>query len=71
MKTAGYLLIILGLVLTAITIVTLFTGERIMDVGNIEISINKPHYFQWSPLVGVGIILCGGAVILLSPGKSK
>jgi Na+-transporting NADH:ubiquinone oxidoreductase subunit NqrF len=69
MKKAGITLMILGLILTIFTAVTVFTRERIVDMGDLKISVNKPHHLKWSPLIGVGIIICGGIVFFLTPAR--
>jgi hypothetical protein len=57
------------LVLTIFTAITIFTRERIVDMGDLKISVNKPHRLKWSPLIGVGIIICGGIVFFLTPAR--
>lgn len=64
MKKVGIILMIVGLALTIFTAVTYFTRERVVDIGGLKISANVPHHLNWSPLVGIGVIV-GGAVILL------
>jgi Na+-transporting NADH:ubiquinone oxidoreductase subunit NqrF len=71
MKKAGITLMILGLVLTVFTAVTIFTRERIVDMGDLKISVNKPHHLNWSPMIGVGFIICGGIVFFLTPSKQR
>lgn len=66
MKKAGFLIVILGILLTIFTTVTLFTREKVAKIGDVKIMVNKPHRLNWSPLVGVGVIICGGALFLLS-----
>jgi uncharacterized membrane protein YidH (DUF202 family) len=70
MKRVGLYMIILGILLTVFTAVTYFTRKKVVDVGDLKISVNKPHHLNWSPFVGVGIIICGGLVYLLVPGKA-
>jgi len=69
MKRAGVYLMILGLVLTVFTAVTLFTRERAVNFGDVKISVNRPHRLNWSPMIGIGIIICGASVFLLTPRK--
>jgi hypothetical protein len=69
MKKAGLYLMILGLVLTIFTAVTLFTREKVVSFGDVKIMVNKPHRLNWSPVIGIGIIVCGAAVFLLTPRK--
>lgn len=69
MKKVGIFIIILGLVLTCFTAFTLFTKEKVVDLGVIEITKNKPHHLNWSPLIGVGLMAVGGIVVWQSPKK--
>lgn len=69
MKKAGILIIIVGLALTIFTSFTLFTKEKIVDVGTVSITRNKPHHLNWSPLIGIGVMGIGGIVVLMSSYK--
>ncbi|MFH1319634.1 MAG: hypothetical protein ABII90_03150 [Bacteroidota bacterium] len=69
MKKAGIVIIIIGLVLTIITAFTFFTREKIVDIGNVEITANKRYHLKWSPLVGIAVMGVGGVVLLLSSKK--
>lgn len=69
MKTIGIALIVIGLILTIVTGFKFFTKEEIVDVGPLEISASKPHSVDWSPALGVGIIVVGG--ILVIAGKRR
>ena len=69
MKKAGIVIIIIGLLLTIITAFTFFTREKIVDIGNVEITANKRHHLKWSPLVGIAVMGVGGVVLLLSSKK--
>lgn len=68
MKKAGIIIILVGLGLTIFTAFTFFTRERVAKIGDVQIIRNKPHYLQWSPLIGVAVMGLGG-VILLLPSK--
>ena len=70
MKLAGIIIIILGLALTIFTAVTYFTKEKVVDIGKLEISREKPHYLNWSPLIGIVIIGVGGVVLWQSSKNS-
>jgi divalent metal cation (Fe/Co/Zn/Cd) transporter len=69
MKKAGILILILGLVLTIFTAITFFTREKVVDIGSLKITANKPHHLSWSPLIGVAVMGVGGVVIILSGRK--
>jgi Na+-transporting NADH:ubiquinone oxidoreductase subunit NqrF len=68
MKKAGIVILIIGLVLTIFTTVTFFTREKIVDMGEIQISANKRHNLNWSPFIGLAVMAVGG-VLLLVPKK--
>ena len=69
MRKAGFFILIIGLVLTIFTAVTFFTKEKVVDIGNIKITANKPHHLSWSPILGIAVMAAGGIVILVSPKK--
>jgi len=69
MKTAGIVIIIIGLLLTIVTAFTFFTREKVVDIGKIEITANKRHHLKWSPLVGIAVMGVGGVMLLVSSKK--
>ncbi|MDD2281176.1 MAG: hypothetical protein PHV09_08230 [Bacteroidales bacterium] len=70
MKTTGIAIIIIGIILTIFTAFTYFTKEKIVDIGKVEITRNKPHNLNWSPLIGVAVIGIGGVILWRSGKKS-
>jgi hypothetical protein len=69
MKKAAIVIIILGLGLTIFTAFTFFTREKVVDLGAVEITRNKPHSLKWSPLIGIAVMGVGG--IMLWQGSKK
>ena len=69
MRKLGIVILILGAALTIFTAVTFFTREKVVEVGSLAITADKPHHLNWSPLIGVAVMVVGVAVILLSPKK--
>jgi hypothetical protein len=63
MKKLGFIIVIIGLVLTIFTAITYFTKEKIVDIGPVEITANKPHKVNWSPLLGIAVMGVGGLMI--------
>jgi len=63
MKKLAIILIIIGLGMTIYTTLTIFTKEKVVDVGKLEITRNKPHRLKWSPLIGIAIMGIGGVVL--------
>jgi hypothetical protein len=64
MKKAGIVIIIVGLLFTIVTGFKYFTREKVLDIGSLKITASEPHRVNWSPALGVGIMLVGGAVLL-------
>jgi hypothetical protein len=64
MKKAGIAIIIIGLLFTIITGFKYFTREKVLAIGSLKITASEPHRVNWSPALGVGIMLVGGAVLL-------
>jgi hypothetical protein len=66
MKKAGIAIMIVGVILTLFTAVTFFTKKKVVDIGSLEITADKPHRVRWSPLIGIAIIGVGGVITLVS-----
>jgi hypothetical protein len=69
MRKAGIFILVLGLLLTIFTAITFFTREKVVDIGSLKITANKPHHLSWSPLIGIAVMVAGGVVIFMSPKK--
>ena len=63
MKRTGFIIIFIGLFFTAFSAFKFFTKEKVVDLGSIEISRDKPHYLSWSPMIGLVLIGIGGVVL--------
>ena len=62
MKKIGIVIFLLGLVLTVFTTITFFTKEKVVNLGNVEITRNKEHHLRISPAIGIAIMGIGGIV---------
>ena len=69
MKTTGIALLIIGLGLTLFTAVSFFTKEKIVDIGSVEITKDKPNYLSWSPAVGLVVMGLGGIILWKATSK--
>ena len=70
MKTVGIIILIVGLVMTLYTGFTYVTKEKVVDLGNLEITTDNQHSVQWQPYVGIAAMVIGGALLLLGRKKS-
>jgi len=69
MKKLGIIIILIGLGLTIFTAFTVFTKEKVVDIGSVEITKDKPHHLNWSPFIGIAVMVIGGVVLWQSPKK--
>jgi hypothetical protein len=69
MKKLGIIMILIGLGLTIFTAFTVFTKEKVVDIGAVEITRDKPHHLNWSPLIGIAVMVIGGVVLWQAPKK--
>ena len=63
MKQTGIIVLVVGIALTIFTTFTFFTREEIVNVGPIHVAKDEPHTSNWSPLLGVGVMLIGGVLL--------
>ncbi len=70
MKNIGFVLIVIGIIMTVVTGFNYVTRERVVDVGPVHISANKDNPIEWSPILG-GVILVAGIVVVLTKRNEK
>jgi uncharacterized membrane protein YidH (DUF202 family) len=70
MKTAGIIILIVGLLMTLYTGFTYVTKEKVVDLGELEITKDNEHNVHWQPYVGIGMMVIGGVVLILGRKKS-
>jgi len=68
-KTIGIVIMVIGLVMTLYTGFNYVTREKVVDIGDIEITADKEKTVDWGPYVGIGVIVIGGVVFLA--GRKK
>ena len=67
-KTIAIVLIAIGIIMIAYTGFNFVTSETIVDIGPLEINKDKNHFVQWSPVIGV-LLLVGGVVVFALNNK--
>lgn len=70
LRPLGIVLSIIGIVMIIYTGFNFVTTEKVVDLGPIEINAEKNHPVQWSPIVGIALLV-GGIVIVLIDKKAK
>jgi len=68
-KTIGIIIMVIGLVMALYTGFNYVTREKVVDIGNIEITADKDKTVSWGPFLGIGVIVIGGVVFLA--GRKK
>jgi hypothetical protein len=71
MKTAGIIILIIGLLMTLYTGFTYVTKEKVVDLGELEITKDNQHTINWQPYVGIGVMVIGGVILILGRKKSS
>jgi uncharacterized membrane protein len=70
LKSAGIILLILGLLMTLYTGFNYVTKEKVVDLGELQITKDKEHSVNWQPYLGIGVMIIGGVVLVMSRKKS-
>lgn len=70
LRPLGIVLSIIGIVMIIYTGFNYVTTEKVVDLGPIKINAEKNHPVQWSPIVGIALLI-GGIVIVLIDKKAK
>lgn len=69
MRKLGLVLLVLGIILSIYSGFNYVTREKVVDIGELEITADKNHNVQWSPYVGIALIVVGGGALLLGGSK--
>lgn len=69
MKNVGIIIFVLGFALTVFTAFSFFTKEKVVDLGNVEITRKKEHRLTISPLIGIAVMGLGGIILWQANNK--
>jgi len=69
MKKAGTMIIVVGLLLTIFAGAKIVTKKKVVEIGNLEITRDKHHYLEWSPLIGIVVMIAGVCVYFYADRK--
>jgi hypothetical protein len=69
MKKTGLIILILGILITIFTGFQFVTKEKVVDIGEIQVTRDKKHSIAWPPILGVAVMIVGGGVMLFGAKK--
>lgn len=69
MKKVGIIVMVVGLAITLITGFSFVTREKVVDLGDLQVSRNKNHSIAWSPIAGIVVMAVGGGIFLFGLKK--
>lgn len=69
MKSIGKIVFAAGILVTVFAGFRFITKEKVVDIGSLEITQNKSHLLNWSPMLGIGLMIVG--FVLLFGYKNK
>ena len=64
MKTAGIIIISIGLLITVVTGFNYISKEKVVDIGRLEITRDRTDYMSWSPIIGLAVLAIGAGIFL-------
>lgn len=65
MKRTGVIVLVIGVLITVFTGFSFITREKVVDLGELEITQNKNHGMSWSPMIGLVVMMVGGGLYLV------
>jgi len=69
-KTAGIIILVVGLFMTLYTGFTYITKDKVVDLGELQITKDNHHSVNWQPYIGIGVMVIGGAFLTFGRKKS-
>jgi hypothetical protein len=70
MKTAGIIIFTIDLLKTLYKGFINVTEEKVVDMEELEITKDNQHMVDWQPYIGIGMMVIGGAFLILGRKKS-
>ena len=68
-KKIGLVILVIGLIMTLYTGYNYVTRDEVMDMGGIHVMVDNNHSSNWSPFIGLGVMVIGGVIFMA--GKKK
>jgi uncharacterized membrane protein YdcZ (DUF606 family) len=70
-KGIGIALIVIGILMTIYTGFNYVTTEKVVDIGPIKINKENNHPVQWTPILGVIVLVVGGFLVVKSSSNKE
>ncbi|MFT6883217.1 MAG: putative membrane protein [Marinoscillum sp.] len=70
MRKLGLVVLVIGIAVTILAGVNFVTREKVVEIGSMQMMADQSHTFDWSPFLGVGIMVAGVILFIVSP-RSK
>jgi uncharacterized membrane protein YidH (DUF202 family) len=70
-KGIGIALIVIGILMTIYTGFNYVTTEKVVDIGPIKINKESNHPVQWTPVIGVIVLVVGGFLVVKGAGNKE
>jgi hypothetical protein len=70
MKNTALGILFIGILITLFAGYNFVTQEKVVEIGQLEITKKKNHLMDWSPAVGVVVMLLGGGLLFYSAKKN-
>ena len=71
MKRTGIILLIIGFIMTLYAVLIYVRRENVTDLRKLEITKENRRAVNWQPYVGIGMMVIGGAFLILGRKKSQ
>ncbi len=70
MKAIGIVIIAIGIIMMVYTGFNYVTTKNVTDLGSVKINKETSHPVQWSPIIGV-VLIVGGIVLIAIDKKAR
>lgn len=70
MKTVGMIILTIDLLKALYTGFTNSAKEKVVDLEELEVTKDSQHTGHWQPYIGIGMMVIGGAFLILGGKKS-
>lgn len=69
MKKVAIVLLFIGILATLFGGYRFATQEKVLEIGNLQLTKKKDHSLYWSPIVGIALVLAGAGLLYFGTKK--